>query len=134
MLIILSLSSLYAGNIVVSSPKGVVYFVENQRYVCINRGVMVNNQFIPTDQEEALKYPIRFYVDETNIFHTDAGLMLPYYKGDKHVSVYAKDDNVFVLAPNDDMGKVLISHAKIANYESDFIYSCVETENWTLGK
>ena len=45
-----------------------ISFIINQKYICMNLGKIVNNKIVPiNDNEETLKYPIRFYINGQKI-------------------------------------------------------------------
>lgn len=109
-------------------------FMQNQKYVCINQGILTKEDKLEKvmSDEDALKYPIRFYIDDKNILNTDAGLKLPL--ADKEKDLYSKEDKSTVI-------KLFISNNqrtmmfldKLMNY-APAIYLCNETDNWTLTK
>jgi len=105
-------------------------FLQNQKYVCINQGMLINGKLETTmSEEEALQYPIRFLIDN-NMLKTDAGLSLPL--ADKENQIYKDDDTVVTIAVNDNKRMMLFAE-KLMNYVPT-IYFCQETENWTLSK
>jgi hypothetical protein len=47
-------------------------FLMNQKYVCFSVGALKDDKIFPImSKEDVLKYPIRFYVDDKRILHTD---------------------------------------------------------------
>lgn len=106
-------------------------FMQNQKYVCINQGMIINDKIEKVmSEEDAFKYPIRFYIDDKNIFNTDAGLEIPV--SDKQNQVY-KNDNIAVKLTIDNSKRYMFFSDKLMNYVPA-VYICEETDNWTLTK
>lgn len=111
-------------------------FIKNQKYVCINNGYFLENKFITNDNiEEAMKYPVRFYVDNNNIFHTDKGIRLNFMKLDKGVSAYSNGNTTFILLVQSEKEKMLITPVPNKDrLDMKAVYKCASTDNWTLAK
>ncbi len=109
-------------------------FMQNQKYVCINQGILTKENKLEKimSNEDAFKYPIRFYIDNKNILNTDAGLKLPL--ADKEKDLYNKEDKSIVIRlfiSNNQRNMMFLD--KLMNYVPA-IYICNETDNWTLTK
>lgn len=105
-------------------------FMQNQKYVCINQGMYINKKLEKVmSEEDALKYPMRFYIDDKNILNTDTGLKLPLV--DMKKQVY-KNENTMVSLTIDKQRYMLFTD-KSMNF-IPAIYICNETDNWTLIK
>jgi len=106
-------------------------FLTNQKYICVSQGMIRGDKLVnKTPREEAMKYPMRFYIDDNNVMHTDAKLKLPnlekttYSNGDVTMGLTVNKDNRYLVTSNkqlDDLGAVIL-------------YTCVETNNWTIAK
>lgn len=106
-------------------------FMQNQKYVCINQGMLVNSKLEKVmSDEDALKYPIRFYIDNKSILNTDAGLKLPVYKSEEQ---FYKNDNTAIKLIIDKNQRYMFFMDKLMNYVPA-VYLCNETDNWTLTK
>jgi len=113
---------LYAGN------NG---FLQNQKYVCISQGALINNEVIPVfSKEDAMKYPLRIMVDKNNILHTDSqvDLKLPYIEK----TVYGNEENKIILGVEND--KRFIIQLSKAMKNVPMLFNCVETDNWTIAR
>jgi hypothetical protein len=105
-------------------------FLQNQKYVCVNQGMYINKKLEKVmSDEDAFKYPIRFYVDDKNFLNTDAGLKLPLV--DKEKQVYKNDNTIISL--NVDEKRYMFFMDKAMSF-IPAIYICQETDNWTLTK
>lgn len=109
-------------------------FMQNQKYVCINQGILTKENKLEKvmSDEDAFKYPIRFYIDNKNILNTDAGLKLPL--ADKEKDLYSKEDKSTVIRlfiSNNQRNMMFLD--KLMNYVPA-VYLCNETDNWTLTK
>lgn len=105
-------------------------FLQNQKYVCINQGMLIDNKLEKVmSDEDAFKYPIRFFVDDKNFFNTDAGLKLPLV--DREKQVYKNNNTAVSLIV--DKQRYMLFADKMMNYVPA-VYLCNETDNWTLTK
>lgn len=105
-------------------------FLMNQKYVCFNEGAIINEQITPIfSQEEALKYPTRIFIDNNNVLHTDGPI-----KNLSHLekTIYGDDNTKIILMVEKD-SRYIIQISKMAN-NIPMLFSCIETNNWTLAK
>ena len=105
-------------------------FLMNQKYFCINRGAMIKEQIIPIfSKEDAFKYPLRIVIDDDHILQTDGTI-----KNLKHIekTVYGDLENKIILIVKDNKRFIIVVSKKMKNIP--MLYSCVETNNWTLTK
>jgi len=111
-----------------------VGFGNNQRYVCINQGAIINKKMVQImSQREALSQPVRIMIDDNNILHTDGknNLYLEYVgKLKKDRAVYSDLQNHIILFVDENVRTMILTLAKINNIP--IIYKCVETNNWTI--
>jgi hypothetical protein len=106
-------------------------FMMNQKYMCVSTHAMVGEKVIQVQtQEDALKYPSRFYIDDNNILHTDGRKdnLFQYVKD----SEYKNDDSVILLQIKDNKRYMLRLKLTGELKGIAFIYTCVETDNWTI--
>lgn len=107
-------------------------FLMNQKYVCFNLGMLKDNKIIPImSKEDVLKYPIRFYVDDKRVLHTDRKIN-NIYTYDNRSQVYVGENTVMNLGIED--GKRFLSMTTLKGDMKGIliIYDCSETDNWTL--
>jgi hypothetical protein len=105
-------------------------FLMNQRYVCINQGMLVNKKLIPVmSQEEALRHPIRIMIDSDEKLQTDGPMknLEPiggntYTDGTNKMKLFVEDDKLFMFLSSTITKNIPILHV------------CVETDNWTIVK
>lgn len=105
-------------------------FLMNQKYVCFNEGAIVNEEIKPIfSQEEALKYPTRIFIDDNNILHTDGTI-----KNLNHIekTMYGDANTKIILMIENDR-RYIINISKQTN-NIPMLFSCIETNNWTLVK
>ena len=105
-------------------------FLMNQKYVCLNEGAIINEEIKPiVSQEEALKYPTRIFIDDNNILHTD-GII----KNLNHIekTMYGDANTKIILMVENDR-RYIINISKQTN-NIPMLFSCIETNNWTLVK
>jgi len=105
-------------------------FLINQKYICATKGYVTKDGLIPTPQEEALKYPIRFFVDDNNVLHTDGKMSLPHFEK----NTYSDGDNVMGFTVKDNKRYLVVTNNKLSALGSSVLYVCAETKNWTLAK
>ncbi len=106
-----------------------VGFLMNQKYVCISQGVIIGNKLEKVwTKEESFKYPVRFYIDNTNTLHTDANKVL---KHDKD-NIYINDELLIALHVDNGKRYILFTVKKPLFIKS--LYKCIETNNWTITK
>jgi hypothetical protein len=106
-------------------------FLANQKYICISQGMVVGDKLVnPTPQEEAMKYPMRFYIDDNNVMHTDAKLKLPHLEK----TIYSNGDYNMGLIVNNDKRYLVSSNKKLDALGASILYVCAETNNWTIAR
>ena len=105
-------------------------FLANQKYICASKGMLVDGKMNPTSQEDALKYPIRFYVDDNNVMHTDSKLKLAHLKKTE----YSDGDNSINLKIFENKRYIMTTNNKLISFGAVVIYVCAETNNWTITK
>ena len=134
--LILLVNILYSDNLIAYNNDKSASFVKNQKYVCVNNGYFIKDKFVPNNNiEEAMKYPVRFYVDNNNIFNTDKGMRLSFIRMDKGVSAYGNDTITFILLVQSEKEKILISPVPNKDgIDMKATYRCTWTNNWTLAK
>lgn len=122
------LAFLVISNILYAGNNG---FLQNQKYVCISQGILMNNEIVPVfSQEEAMKHPLRIMVDKNNILHTDSQLDLKLSHIEK--TVYGNEENKIILGVEND--KRFIIQISKAMKNVPMLFNCVETENWTIAR
>jgi len=106
-------------------------FLSNQKYVCIAQGLVQDGQMVmPMSQEEAMKNPVRFYVDDNNVMHTDKPMQLANI-GDK---TYSDGDNTMILIPAKDNRYIFSFNKELQSIGAAVAMVCTETNNWTLAQ
>lgn len=108
-----------------------VGFLMKQKYACIMQGVINNGKLEEVmSKEEAFSYPIRFYIDDDNIFRTDAGMVLNHVKE----ALYSDDkkNDIVNLFVEENKRYMLLVSRKPMDIKS--LYICIETKNWTITK
>ena len=111
----------YAGNLNLG-------FLMNQKYVCINQGVMVDKKIIPiVSQEEALRHPIRIMIDSNNKLQTDGPMKNLHSVGN---NTYTDGTNKIKLFVVDDKRFMVLSSSKVKDIP--ILHICAETDNWTV--
>ena len=114
------------------------YFKRHQKYVCVNRGSYIGDDFIPNnDIKQVMKYPTRFYVNNNNVLYTDRGLKLNFQSIDKGTSIYSDKKTYYFLTVDNKKNKILLVGGSNQNYKGKAIimmYRCTWTDNWTIGR
>lgn len=108
-------------------------YLTNQKYVCVSTQLSFGNKIITHQTEkEAVQYPQRFYVDDKNILHTDGQTDNVFTH--KKDTAYESKDSIIVLEVKDNIRYMyrIILNGEIKG--TIFIFKCVETDNWTLGR
>ncbi len=105
-------------------------FLANQKYICVSEGMLIGDKLNPTSQEEAMKYPIRFYIDDNNVMHTDAKLSLSHVRK----TIYSNGDYTMWITIKDDKRYLITSNKQLDNLDANIIYVCAETNNWTIAR
>lgn len=105
-------------------------FLTNQKYICVTQGYLTNGKLTPTPQEEAMKHPIRFYVDDNNVLHTDSNMALPH--ADKYA--YSDGDNAIGIMVTKGKRYLVSTNKKLSALDVHVMYICAETKNWTIAK
>ncbi len=104
--------------------------LSNQKYVCLNIGFLVDGKLTPTSQEEAMKYPLRFYIDDDNVMHTDNPMKLQHIDGLR----YSNGDVKMALNVSNGKRYLMSSNEELSKMGAVVVYVCDETTNWTLGR
>lgn len=107
-----------------------VGFLANQKYICASQGMLVNGKLNPTSKEEAMKYPMRFYIDDKNVMHTDAKLTLPHVEK----TTYSNGDYTMGLLVDKDIRYLVTNNKQLDKLGASIIYICAETNNWTIAR
>jgi len=127
----------------IGTKKNVLLFNEgngilnNQKYVCINSGYLVSGTYKGlTGQEKinALKYPVRFFINDRIQMIQDNGSVLYYTRKTSNIMGFKDSNNKEMLVSVDKFGKKLIGLTHFDSIPAQVIYVCTETENWTLSK
>ena len=106
-----------------------VAFLLNQRYACVNIGVFDKDKLVQVmTLDEAKKYPIRFYINDKNILHTDSDMSLKYGSN----KTYLNDEYSIALFVENDKRYIIFTMIKPEPIIS--LYACIETSNWTINK
>jgi len=122
-------------NILASNNDGSASFLRNQKYVCVNVGALIDDKMVKVmSQEDAMKYPTRFYVNDENILITDKG-MRGYYSQVTNGYMLSNDETSgWTLNVVSEQEKYLIHIKTLENKSVAFVYNCTWTKNWTLAK
>ena len=105
-------------------------FLMNQRYVCINQGMIINKKIVPVmSQEDALRHPIRIMIDSDNKLQTDGPMKNLHSVGN---NTYTDGTNKIKLFVVDDKRFMTLSSSKVQNVP--ILHVCTETNNWTIVK
>lgn len=105
-------------------------FLMNQKYVCLNEGLITKDSIAPIHSEEdVLRYPLRIKIDDNNILQTDGA-----QKNLKHIekTVYENSDVKIELMVKDDIRYMVFIYKDYKNFP--MLYRCMETDNWTIVK
>ena len=131
--LLLSLN-LYASDILISNENGTASFIKNQKYVCVfTRAFMDDKEIYVMSREEAFKYPTRFYVNNKNILITDKGQQGKFYQDGIYIN-QNKQTMGWILNVKSEKEKYLAVRDIVENQEMMMLYTCTETNNWTLSK
>ena len=105
-----------------------VGYLMNQKYVCINQGMIINKKLVPVmSHEDALRHPIRIMIDSHNKLQTDGPMKNLYSIGN---NTYTDGTNKIKLFVVDDKRFMSLSSSKLKNVP--ILHVCVETDNWTV--
>ncbi len=105
-------------------------FLANQKYICVSKGMMIGGNLNPTPQDEAMKYPMRFYIDDNNVMHTDAKLTLPHTRK----TTYSNGNYAMSLTVKNDKRYLITTNKQLDDLDASIIYICAETKNWTIAR
>lgn len=109
-----------------------ISFIINQKYICMNLGKIVNNKIVPiNDNEETLKYPIRFYINGQKILYTDTKTNNKYIFNEKE-NLYNNENNVLSLNIQDGTRYMIVMSIKGERKGIPLIYRCSKTDRWSL--
>lgn len=107
-------------------------FLMNQKYVCFSVGALKDDKIFPImSKEDVLKYPIRFYVDDKRILHTD-GKVRNLYIYDEKNKLYFEENSLLKLSVEQDERYMMIVPTNGELKGTALIYNCYETDSWTL--
>lgn len=123
------MKKLFIIGLLVSSLFGKDAFLMNQKYICIYQASFIGDkivQLIP--KKEIYDYPIRFYVDDNNVLHTDGEEDLKLLHIEK--TVYGNNEKIMMLNVEDGKRFLLLTITKPQVVFSQ--YFCIETDQWTL--
>ena len=112
---------------------GGIGFLQNQRYVCLIKYIQTGDELQNFPQSQALDNPVRFYIDESYVFHTDAGLKL-FVKGEKSDLMFSDGDNVMKIFVDSDKRKLISTNEKLLSAKTILHFVCAETDKWSINK
>ena len=105
-------------------------YMMNQKYVCVNIGAFLNGKLVQVvSRDDALRHPMRIMVDSNNNLQTDGILKNLKYVGK---NTYSDGINKIMLFVDNDKRYMFMSSQKVKNIP--MVYSCTETDNWTIVK
>lgn len=110
-------------------------FTMNQKYVCINIGMINGGKLDQVfSREDALKYPMRIKIDEWNKLHTDGIIKnFDYLKKDKLGAHYENNEAKISLFIEKNIRYMVLQNL-INKVMPAMMYQCVETDNWSIVK
>lgn len=109
-----------------------ITFLINQKYLCTNLGALVNGTIVPAgEKDNSLKYPIRFYINDKGILHTDAKVDNKFTYDDRS-KLYVGENYAIDLSVRDDVRYMINMPIKGDSKGIPFIYTCLKTERWSL--
>jgi hypothetical protein len=83
-------------------------------------------------EKQALQYPQRFYIDDKNILHTDGKVDNKFTH--KEDMAYESKDSMIILAIQNNIRYLYRISLNGETKGASFIFKCVETNNWTIGR
>ena len=108
-------------------------YLTNQKYVCMSTQALIGKELMNYQTEEqALKYPQRFYIDDKNILHTDGKMDNIFIH--KENMTYESKDSIIVLEIQNNIRYLYRISLTGETKGVAFIFKCVETNNWTIGR
>lgn len=123
------MKKLFIAGLLVSSLFAETAFLMNQKYVCVYQASLIEDEIVHLiPKEEIYDYPIRFYVDDNNILHTDGEQDLNLQHIEK--TVYGNNEKIMMLNVEDGRRYLLLIITKPQALVSQ--YFCMETDQWTL--
>lgn len=107
-------------------------FIVNQKYLCTNLGALINGSIVPAvEKDNSLKYPIRFYINDKGILHTD-GKTNNKFTYDEKSNLYVGENSAIDLSVRDDVRYMINMPIKGDTKGIPLIYTCLKTERWSL--
>lgn len=116
------------------SSESNIGFLTNQKYVCVGTEAMVGEKVIQIQsQDDAMKYPTRFYIDDHKVLRTDGSKDNILIYNPKRNAYESKDSAILLeIAKNKRMMFRVLLSGKLKGIT--LIHTCIETDNWTLVK
>lgn len=109
-----------------------ITFLVNQKYLCTNLGALVNGSIVPAvEKDNSLKYPIRFYIDDKKILHTDSKTDNK-FSYDYRSKLYIGENYAIDLSIRNDVRYMINMPIKGDTKGIPLIYTCLKTERWSL--
>ena len=94
--------------------------------------MLKDNKIIPImSKEDVLKYPIRFYIDDKKILHTDSKTDNK-FTYDYRNKLYVGENSAIDLSIRNDVRYMINMPIKGDSKGIPFIYTCLKTERWSL--
>lgn len=114
------------------SSESNIGFLANQKYICVSTKAIVGKEVVQIQsQEDALKYPTRFYIDDNKVLRTDGSQDNVLIYNAKKNAYESKESAIFFKIDNDRrMMFRLLLNGELKGMV--LIHTCVETDNWTL--
>jgi hypothetical protein len=107
-------------------------FLMNQKYMCLSIGALEDSKIIPImSKEDVLKYPIRFYVDDKRVLHTDGKVRNLFSYNEKN-KLYFEENTAIRLTVEEGKRYMFMMPLQDEMKGTILIYHCSETDNWTL--
>ena len=109
-----------------------ISFLVNQKYLCTNLGALINGTIVPVvDKETSLKFPIRFYIDDKKILHTDSKTDNK-FTYDYRNKLYIGENSAIDLSIRNGVRYMINMPINGNSKGIPFIYTCLKTERWSL--
>ena len=104
----------------------------NQKYLCTNLGILINGTIVPAiEKDSSLKYPIRFYISDKRILHTDSKIDNRFTYDDRN-KFYVGENYAIDLSAKDGVLYMINIATKGDSKGIPYIYTCLKTERWSL--
>ena len=109
-----------------------INFLINQKYLCTNLGILINGTIVPAiEKDSSLKYPIRFYISDKRILHTDSKIDNRFTYDDRN-KFYVGENYAIDLSAKAGVLYMINIATKGDSKGIPYIYTCLKTERWSL--